>query len=68
MATPEERLEYLRRYYWPDVSRNLKFPLEFVQSEFCLKSTFRLWLGIEPTKEEEQAFFKEARRVLLTGR
>jgi hypothetical protein len=63
MATPEERIDFARRRLWPEVSKN--FPLEFAQSEYCLKSTLRLWLGIEPTKEEDQAFFKEARRVFL---
>ncbi len=64
LATLEERIDYLRRCNWPTISRN--FPLEFVQSELCLKSTFRLWLGIEPTEEEQQAFLTEARKVLLT--
>jgi Family of unknown function (DUF5681) len=61
LATPEERMDYLRRCHWPTISRD--FPPEFVQSEYCFKSTFRPWLGIEPTEEEEQAFLKQARKL-----
>ena len=66
LATPEERMDYLRRCQWPAISRD--FPPEFVQSEYCFKSTFRPWLGIEPTEEEQQAFLKEARKLCETGR
>jgi hypothetical protein len=30
------------------------------------KSSFQEWLGIESTKEERQAFVKEARKVYLS--
>jgi hypothetical protein len=63
LATPEERMDYLRRREWPAISRD--FPPEFVQSEYCFKSTFRPWLRIEPTEEEEQAFVTQAREVFL---
>ena len=62
-ATPEERMDYLRRRYWPTICAKFDFPPEFVQSEYCFKSTFRPWLRIEPTEEEEQAFLKEARKL-----
>ena len=61
LAMPEERTDYLRRCEWPAISRG--FPPEFVQSEYCFKSTFRPWLRIEPTEEEEQAFLKQARKL-----
>jgi hypothetical protein len=64
LATLEERIDHLRRCHWPTISRN--FPLEFVQSEYCFKSIFRPWLGIEPTDEEQQAFLMEARKVYLS--
>jgi hypothetical protein len=64
LATLEERIDHLRRCHWPTTSRN--FPLEFVQSEYCFKSIFRPWLGIEPTDEEQQAFLMEARKVYLS--
>ena len=57
-------MDYLRRCHWPTISRD--FPPEFVQSEYCFKSTFRPWLGIEPTEEEQQAFLKEARKLYLS--
>jgi hypothetical protein len=57
LATVEERMDYLRRCHWPTISRD--FPPEFVQSEYCFKSIFRPWLGIEPTEEEEQAFLRK---------
>jgi hypothetical protein len=63
LATLEERMDYLRRYHWPTVSRN--FPPEFVQSEYVFKSTFKDWSGIEPTEEERQTFLTEARKVYL---
>ena len=56
IATLEEKMDYLRRSIWPTISKN--FPPELIQSEICLKSTFRLWLGIEPTKEEPQALIE----------
>jgi hypothetical protein len=56
-------MDHLRRYYWPTISK--KLPLEFVQSEYMFRSSFQDWLGIEPTKEERQAFLKEARKVYL---
>ena len=62
-ATPQERIDYLRRTVWPTISGN--FPLELVQSEVLLKLTLRLWLGIEPTEEEQQEFLMEAHKVLL---
>lgn len=63
LATPEERMDYLRRCQWPAIDKD--FPPEFVQSEYCFKSTFRPWLRIEPTEEEEQAFVTQAREVFL---
>jgi hypothetical protein len=63
LATLEERMDHLRRCHWPTISRD--FPPEFVQSEYCFKSIFRHWLGIEPTEEEQQAFLVEARKVYL---
>ena len=64
LATPEERMDYLRRCHWPTISRD--FPPEFVQSEYCFKSIFQPWLRIEPTEEEQQAFVKQARKVFLS--
>lgn len=64
LATLEERIDYLRMCNWPTISRN--FPPEFVQSEYCFKSIFRHWLGIEPTEEQQQAFLVEARKVYLS--
>ena len=61
LATLEERMDYLRRCHWPTISRD--FPPEFVRSEYSFKSIFRLWLGIEPTEGERQAFLLEARKV-----
>ena len=63
LATPEQRMDHFRRYYWPTLSRGL--PLEFVQSECMVKSSFKAFLGIEKTKEEWQEFRKEARRLCL---
>jgi len=54
-------MDYLRRCEWPAIDKD--FPPEFVQSEYCFKSTFRPWLRIEPTEEEEQAFLKQARKL-----
>jgi hypothetical protein len=64
LATLEERMDYLRRCHWPTISRD--FPPEFVQSEYSFKSMFRLWLRIEPTEEEQEAFLTEARKVYLS--
>ena len=64
LATLEERMDHLRRCHWPTISRDL--PPEFVQSEYCFKSAFRHWLGIEPTEEEQQAFLTEAGKVYLS--
>jgi hypothetical protein len=64
LATFEERMDYLRRCHWPTISRD--FPPEFVRSEYSFKSIFRLWLGIEPTEEEQEAFLTEARKVYLS--
>jgi hypothetical protein len=61
LATLDERMDYLRRYHWPTVSRN--FAPEFVQSEYVFKSTFKDWSGIEPTEEEKQAFLNERSKV-----
>lgn len=64
IATPEERMDYLRRICWPIVSKNS--PFANMRSDFLFKSTFRLWLGIEPSEEEDRAFVEEAREILLT--
>jgi hypothetical protein len=64
IATQQERMDYLRRVHWPIVSK--KFPVVIVRSDFCFKSTFRLWLGIEPSEEERRAFLEEAREIFLT--
>jgi hypothetical protein len=64
LATPEERMDFFRKYYWPTISKGC--PLEFVQSECMLKSMFKGWLGIKQTKEEQQEFVKEARRIYLS--
>jgi Family of unknown function (DUF5681) len=61
MATPQERMDYLRRTAWPTISKD--FPLTMVRSEFCFKSTFRSWLGIEPSEEEERAFLSQADEI-----
>jgi Family of unknown function (DUF5681) len=61
LATLEERMDYLRRCHWPRISRD--FAPEFVQSEYMFKAIFHIWLRIEPTEEEHQAFLKEARKV-----
>jgi Family of unknown function (DUF5681) len=58
-------VDYLRRCHWPNVSRDCDFPPEFVQSECCFKSIFYIWLRIEPTEEENQAFLTTAREVFL---
>jgi hypothetical protein len=63
LATMEERTDYLRRCHWPKISRD--YPPELVQLEYCFKSVFRPWLGIEPTEQERQAFLTEARKVYL---
>ena len=42
-----------------------KFPFAIVRSDFWFKSTFRLWLGIEPSEEERRAFLEEAREIFL---
>ena len=47
-------------------ARNYDFPPEFVQSECYFKSIFHLWLRIEPTEEEQQAFLTTAREVFLS--
>jgi hypothetical protein len=64
IAAPEERMDYLRRVCWPIVSK--KFPFPIVRSDLWLKSTFRLFLGIEPSQEESRALLEEAREILLT--
>jgi len=64
VATPEERMDYLRRVHWPIVSK--KSPFANMKSDFWLKSTFRLWLGIEPSEDECRAFVEEAREIFLT--
>ena len=64
LATPEERMDYLRRVHWPMVSENS--PFANMQSDFRFKSTFRLWLGIEPSEEEDRACMEKAREILLT--
>ena len=58
-------MDYLRRRHWPTICAKFDFPPEFVQSEYCFKSTFRPWLGIEPTEEEQEAFVTQAREVFL---
>jgi hypothetical protein len=60
-ATLEERKEYLRKHSWPEVSKGL--PRELARSEYCFLATFRLWLNVEPTKEQERAFLIEARKA-----
>jgi hypothetical protein len=64
MATQQERMDYLRRVFWPSVSNKSLFAN--MRSDFFFKSIFRLFLGIEPSEEEFQAFLIEAREVLLT--
>jgi hypothetical protein len=60
-ATLEVRKDYLRKHFWPTMSEN--FPPGLTRSELCFLSTFRRWLGIELTKEEDQALFVELREV-----
>jgi hypothetical protein len=60
-ATLEERKDYLRRNFWPTMSENL--PPELARSELCFVSTFRRWLGIELTKEEDRALIREVREA-----
>ncbi len=57
-ATLEERKEYLRKHFWPEMSKRL--PPEFARSEYCFLATFRFCLKIEPTEEQERAFLIEA--------
>jgi hypothetical protein len=64
MATQQERMDYLRKVHWPMVSK--EFPFANMRSDFVFKSTFRLWLGIEPSEEERRAFLEEAREIFLT--
>jgi hypothetical protein len=64
MATPEERMDYLRGVYRPMVSDS---PFANMQSDFWFKSTFRLFLGIEPSEEERRTFLEEAREIYLTS-
>jgi hypothetical protein len=62
MATLEQRTDFLWKEIWPDFSENLPLPLR--QSELCFKSTFRSYLGIELTKEEERRLIIEFRKAL----
>jgi hypothetical protein len=66
LATLEERMDHLRRCHWPTICAKYDFPTEFVQSECYFKSIFHLWLKIEPTEEENQAFLTTAREVFLS--
>jgi len=61
MATPQERIDYLRRTFWPTISKDV--PAEFVQSDCMLKLYLRNWLGIEPTEEEQEALLAQAREA-----
>jgi hypothetical protein len=65
IATPEERMDYLRRVHWPMISK--KSPFANMRSDFFFKSVFRRWLGIEPSEEERQAFLEETREIFLTS-
>jgi Family of unknown function (DUF5681) len=66
LATLEERMDHLRRRHWPMICAKYDFPPEFVQSECYFKSIFGIWLGTEPTEEENQAFRTPAREVYLS--
>jgi hypothetical protein len=66
LATLEERMDHLRRCHWPMICAKYDFPPEFVQSECYFKSIFYVWLRIEPTEEENQAFLTSAREVFLS--
>jgi Family of unknown function (DUF5681) len=66
LATLEERMDHLRRCHWPTICAKYDFPPEFVQSECYFKSIFYIWLRIEPTEEENQAFRTTAREVYLS--
>jgi Family of unknown function (DUF5681) len=66
LATLEERMDHLRRCHWPTLCAKYDFPPEFVRSECYFKSIFHLWLRIEPTEEENQAFLVTAREVYLS--
>ena len=63
MATPQERIDYLRRTFWPTISKDV--PAEFVQSDCMLKLYLRNWLGIEPTEKEQEALLAQAREACL---
>ena len=60
IATPEERIGYLRKVY------SEKFPFAIVRPDAWFKSAFRLLFGIEPSEEERRAFLEEEREILLT--
>jgi hypothetical protein len=60
-ATQEERKEYFRKYFWPEMSKGL-LP-ELARSELFFLAACRRWLGIELTKEQDQALFIEVREV-----
>ncbi len=60
-ATLEERKEYLRKHFWPEMSKGL--PRELARSEYCFLATFRFCLNVEPTKEQERAFVIDARKA-----
>jgi hypothetical protein len=66
LATLEEGMDHLRRCHWPTICAKYDFPPEFVQSECYFKSIFYIWLRIEPTEEENQAFRTTAREVYLS--
>ena len=63
IATQQERMDYLRRVHWPMISK--KSPFANMRSDFWFKTTFRLFLGIEPSEEERRAFLEEAREIHL---
>jgi Family of unknown function (DUF5681) len=63
IATQQERMDYLRRVHWPMISK--KSPFANMRSDFWFKTTFRLFLGIEPSEEERRAFLEEARPIYL---
>jgi hypothetical protein len=63
IATQQERMDYLRRVHWPMISK--KSPFANMRSDFWFKTTFRLFLGIEPSEEERRAFLEEARAIYL---
>jgi hypothetical protein len=58
-ATLEERKDYLRRYFWPNLSK--KLPPQLARSELYFISSLEPWFGIELTKEQNRELTKELR-------